>query len=464
MAREEITGIVWRDEVIEWTTARKSRNRVEVLRSERLVVESPEPRGEGEDPVAPDATDVGRALKASWGKSQGPITFAIGSHNLLMRVVKLPEADDEEMREMVLLQLDKFCPFPVETMVVSHEILCATEGTCDVLVVAAQQDHFRSLESVVDECGMQPDRVDVDVLGWWSLLQGHDKVAAAGRQLILLKDDPSCALIAVENGIPLLFRSLGDAGELSAQDYADEIAHEIDYTLTSIEIEHGPADELRLAVWHWNEVPADIIDRVAGDERWTLSVETFGALPPLSEGVARRQLTNGQALLDLVPDAWRAAEDARAMRRRFIWSSAAVLVVWVLGVAALFGLVQVQNRRLAAREGQLEEVRVPAMQVRDMRRRVKALAPQFDDDIVALDCLRDVAAALPPSNIDLKSFGYGRGKVQIAGRADTATLVYSFKSSLDKIERFKVVTLAGLTKTQQGENFRMTLETDEESK
>lgn len=458
---EEITGIVWHDEVVEWTTARKTRNRVEVLRSDRLVVESPAPTGEDETPVEPDAADIGRALKSSWGKFRGPITFAIGCQNLLMRVLKLPEAEEEEMREMVLLQLDKFCPFPVETMVVSHEILSTTDGNCDVLVVAVQQDQLRPLESVVDECGLQPDRVDVDVLGWWSLLREHEKVAASGRQLILLKDDPFCALIVIEHGVPLLFRSLGQAGELSAQEYADEIAHEIDYTLTSVEIEHGPADELKLAVWHWDEVPTDIVDRVTDDERWTLSVETFGALPSLSEGVARRQLMNGHALLDLVPDAWRAAEEARAMRRRVILSSAAILIIWVLGVAGLFGLVQVQKQRLAAQEARLEQVHGPAMHVRAMRRRVKALESQFDDDIVALDCLRDVSAALPPNNIDLKSFSYGRSKVAIAGRADTASLVYTFKSSLDELEGFNVVTLAGLTRTPQGENFRMTLEMSE---
>lgn len=477
MASDYTTGLVARDDLLEWTTLQGGKDGLAVVATHRTewkkpsggeaAPRSPEPEAVGEDaadtqgetteaaiPQGPaesagDGAEVRGPTPEEFQKAlsgvRGDTVVGLVSHDLLIRVIDLPAVDPAELASMVELQVDKFSPFPVETMVVSYEVIKRTHETCRVLVAAAQQSIVDSMGETLRTAGVEPARVDAVILGWWRLLREARALEDEARQVIVILDG-SCRDIAVfQDGLPVVVRSLNMDLDAAEEDIVRDLAEDVSSTFMSLELEHGVASHCSVAVWHRGDVPDEIKTELETACQCPVSTHLLDDLPPVSEGLARRQ-ANNVAGLDLTPRSWRLAGSARLFKKNMVIAAAAVFGVWLLGMGGLFLGLTLQNLRLSNLQTQAEEWRGPATEVRGLRRRVSVIRQYTDRRSSVLECLREICLVLPrePDKVELAQFSYRKTDVlNVGGSAVTVAQIYAFKRKLDKSSLFGDVILEG---------------------
>jgi hypothetical protein len=386
-----------------------------------------------------------------------PVALGIPASLTLLRIADLPTSDPDERRGMAELQIDKFSPFPIDESVISHEVLQQEEGHCRVLLSAIPTATVNEVADALRTAGIRTKWVDINILGWWRLLQDSGKISATGSHACLIIDDSACDLIVTIQGVPAAMRALSGLEDLSPQDRADELARDIVHTLASLDLDRAGESPSEVAIWHRGESPAELIQRLADPFAVTAHAYSLETLPPLAEGLLRRAQTRGRNMLDLAPPAWQQSEKSQRSRRRAILFSSVVLGVWAMGIAVLFGGLQIQKQMLARQEARLTALTAPAERVRSVRDRTLELEQYVDRTRSVLDCLREISELLPPG-IDLKSFTYHKAKtVELSGEASAVTLVYDFKQAMEKSKLFVSTDLPRIVHIANGkENFKLT--------
>lgn len=433
MAEELITALALAPNRVEWTTLRRRKGKIEVVEQ----LEKPLPEG-----VA--------SLKPAVVGLKGRVAACLSIEQVLLRVVRLPTTDLAEIREMAELQVDKFSPFPVEQMVISLEVLAQQDGASRVLIAATRREHVDQLGQTLAAAGLAAREVDITVLGWLRLLKEDPRIPAEGRHLLVMVEAFGTELLVLQDGAPVMIRSLGGVGESNAESSAEEIAEEINYTLTTLESEWGLQTPGVVQVWHRQNLPAAFLSALSERAGIALQTHPLASLPPLSEGLARRAIERGPHMLDLAPPDWRASFASKRFMRNLLTASLAFFAVWLVAVSALFAAVKLQQRRLASARAELAALRAPAQEVEQIKEQVRALERYLDPTFSALECLREISARIPPG-VDLTAFTYKKyGQIALRGEADSSDPIYDFFQALEKTELFPEVKPEGVTQQQRG--------------
>jgi hypothetical protein len=340
---------------------------------------------------------------------------------------------------MVQLQVDKFSPFPVDKMVVSHEVLAKRENGFVVLMAAALEEAISAGYRELESCGVRPGVVDACVLGRWQTLLDAGAVAPQGRQVVVVLEGTQPEIVVAQDGMPILFRQLGDASSLDAAALADEVLQETTYALTAIEMEHGGAELAGVRVVAGGQVPEAVAQAFARDYPGVAVAGIPGDLPSVATGLARRLAARreGEAGVDLVPAVFRQMGSARAFRRRLLRVALGIVLVWLAAVAGVCGYVVFERTQLARISAKRETWRQPALDVRAMRKRVAVIKRYMDHTYSVLECMRAVVSN-QPQGVDLTSFTYKKGEaVRVSGEGANVDVVYAFKTALDGSEIFR---------------------------
>ena len=442
MAKEFITGLVIGDGVVDYTTFTKGNGQSEKVSSQQVQLDLPAP-GESE---SPEAEVKGEHIVARCGALQGKVTVSLPAEQVLMKIVRLPVVDDDELIGMVELQIDKFSPFPVEDLVVSHEIMATIDEEYVVLIAAVKTEVVDELGQVMAAAGVTFPRVDVSILGWWRLIQDTEEIAATGRHVAVLLHDSAPELVVVHDGVPIAFRSLAGTTGMSGEDFVDDIASELNYTLVSLDREHGPAELDSVSVWHRGDQPKALLKRLSDDCGCPSSPKDAEMLPPLSEGLVRRELAD--ASMNLSPSAWRDVEEARVFKSTMARVATSVLAVWVFGVILFVGGLYLQQMRGNSLERELKEWQVPGREVRSMRRRISVIEKYMDRRSSALECLREISE-LQPSGVTLALFSYRQSEsLKLSGDASVRGQVLEFNNKLDGSKVFAKVIPGQIKRTR----------------
>ena len=94
--------------------------------------------------------------------------------------------------------------------------------------------------------------------------------------------------------------------------------------------------------------------------------------------------------------------------------AAAVFGLWAIGIGGLLGGLTFQNLRIARLKTKAAEWHKPAMEVRDLRRRVAAIGQYTDRRTSAMECLREICVRLPQTDMDLSLFSYRKDDIKLA--------------------------------------------------
>ncbi len=446
MAQHGITAVAWRNGTLEWTSLAAQGGKVSGQGVETLPV-----------PPTPEAL---KPVASKWG---GPLWLTLPASQTLLRVVSLPTTDDAELRGMAELQLDKFSPFPAESMVMALEVVERQEKATRVLLAAAQRDAIAAQAAALLEAGLLPAGVSVDLLGWWQNLQAAGKLAERGGELIVVLTPAGADLMALHNGHPLLFRTLSQNLTGSA-----ELIEELDFALLSLEAEWGE-EAPRLSVWRAAEVPVALAEAIQAHTELRVTVHELSALPALTEGVALRAAGAQPTIpqINLVLPDWLTEAKQRVLRRRLTLAGSIVGVAWFLAVAGVVAFSQMAKQRVAAMQREQAQLEKPAGEVRQQQELVKTLQQYADPAGTALEILREISNALPQEGVKLTSFIFSKGeKLTLRGEADDAKNIYAFQQGLKGAARFKQVQLHSITPPsgkQRNTTFSVTVALGEEA-
>jgi len=444
MAKDVATGVVLTDRELSWTSVRRTKSGVERLETETVPLPGPS----GKEPAEGAGEERLVVLKGVKARIRSGSAFVLPSTKVLLRSVRLPAVPDDELAGMVQLQLDKFSPFPVENLVFSHEVLRRDENELRVLIAAIERRAMESFTAEIEAAGLRPRRLDVCAMIRSRILKDAGEIPDEGRHPVVVITPEETEIIVFEDGAPVLFRALGGSMQGGDEELAAEVAREVEYSLMTMELECGPALLKTVGLWYSSE-SAYLKDRIA--EALPVSVESgaLDSLPPVSEGAAARMFDAGA--VNLVPAVWRSAGMARQFKKRMLTAAAVLLSVWVIMVGAGAGTMLYRRSGIDRLSSEAESLVAPAMQVRDLRRRVVLVKRYTDKRDSALEYLREISAILP-EGIDLSSFSYRKGEgVKISGAANAVDLVYRFKNAIDGSEMFKEAALTGPRKTPKGE-------------
>lgn len=362
------------------------------------------------------------------------VSLAVPSDQVLLRVVRLPSASREELRGMVDLQVDKFSPFPVESLSVDFEILGEDDDGLLVLIGAVREAVANGLRDDLTAAGLHPERVDVEAMGWWDVLCRREREPSESVEILLLMTAP-VQIIATRDGVPLAFRSLPLPEDSSPADTVQLLAEEIDYTVMALELEHGSAGQAAVEIWQDDGDTLDA-EALAGACGYGVSLHELKELESVSRGVAQRALAADRPRLDLTPAAWRQAEEAERFKRRMLMAGGASLALWLLLVGALGGAFVMRRSAHAATVRDRDQWMQQALEIREMRRRAFTLSKYTNQTHSALECLREIAVA-QADGVELRTFSYRKGEaIRLTGSAKAVNQIYAFKRRLDQSNLF----------------------------
>lgn len=469
--REPVTGLRLRQNVLEWTTVREGKNGIETLAARQAILEA-------DDTVLSDPEKLAAEIRRQCPELSGPVSLGLSSEHILLRVVDLPSTDRDEMAGMIKLQLDKFSPFPEDRMAVSHEVLQTTAGGCRVLIVAVQKEAIDFANAMCQKAGLELRRIDADVLGWWQVLADQGALpAGAGRRILLLLEEAGGILIAVQQGVPVAMKAVGSIRGLSPEEYAAEISHELNAFTLALDLEQGVVPVNGLDFWYRDLASESLAERLRGELGQEVKVCNLDTLPSPSAGVARRMLNppfeasltrkrEAPAVVDLVPAAWRTAEDSLRVKHRLVAASILVAGLWLIAGLGFLGGFAWERHHLTALERRMAALQKPADEVRTMQRRARAFEQYLNRKRSALECLREVSQRLP-ADVNITAFQFKKGKsVGLRGEALTVNPIYDFKQALDKSPLFSKIDMGSTQPAKRKEatiqTFQITLHLPEE--
>ena len=262
--------------------------------------------------------------------------------------------------------------------------------------------------------------------------------------MTILLDSETCDLFVTQDGVPVLFRSLGKTADLTAAD----LGSEMEYTLTILEAEYGIFRVDALVVWHWGGEPSDVISEFGKTVPTEIRVMEFQSLPTIPEALAKRLLDPGDAGLNLAPAEWRTGERTVLLKKHLVMATIGVGAAAALWIGGLFLGVHIQQIQLGRLEAKEKELKEPARQAREMRT-LLSLAEQYTNQTSsALECLLEVSRR-KPADIEFREFTYDNRTnryVEVRGdttRPDAQSSVLDFENALRQSSLFRAVKLDG---------------------
>ncbi len=464
MAKEITTGLIVAEESVAWSTLQGVRNRAQ----ETDQGDFPLPKADDTESAEAHAGIIGDVLKEHSSRFKGRISLGIPTDQVLLKVLELPGVEDEDLPGIVEIQADKLSPFPIENMVVSHEVLHRSEEGMRVLIAAVQVREVEKIGARLTDLGLSVRRVDVEVMGWMSVLADAGEIDSSGRQILILMTGSAPTIVLLNDGVPQVVRSIKSCGGIEGRELADELGREINFTLMSRELA-GDADDIPPVTVFSSHAEMDTLQSGLKESCGaSVTVKNLDELPQSARGVANRAAMSrggapaASALLDLTPPSWSAEHQSAVFKRKMIQAAAAIIGVWLLVVGSLLGFLYYEERQLDTLKAEHATISEPAKQVRLLRRRARTIESYVDHSQSALECLREIASLLP-DGIDLTSFSYRKNdQVKVSGIGNAVVVVYDFKNRLDESDFFPVAELNGPRTTKKGETFDVTFSLTEQ--
>lgn len=451
MAKAVHTGMIIGASAIEWYSLVKEGEHIAPAGSGRVEMDAEIKAflaGGGEAPKEALAR-----LRKELAGVGGDVSLGLSLGQVLLRVLTLPPSEPDEIKNMVDLQVDKISPFPVESLVVSHEALGRRGNSNFVAAVAVKQDIIGATRKFLDELGIVPVRVDLCSFAWWKGIGSSGALSGKGREAVLLMAEAQPGLIIFQDGLPVLFRSLGNSEDAGGEKVAGELAEEINYSLMSLELEHGAAPLSRLVVVREQQGQDALLEKLRAACDCEIIARTVSSLPSPAEGLARR-LAGGEGL-DLTPEATKHERVTQEFWKKIKIGSAAALGVWLAFVLVIACGMAWERHRIAGIEAEKTRYSKQIKEVKDMRDRVNTIMRYMDRRHSALECLREIII-LQPDGVDLASFSYRKGEsLKISGDAAGVNMVYDFKKQLDASKLFSGCSLQGPKRAKDRETFEI---------
>lgn len=442
MATTWITGISTDEHALSWTVLHRTKE-VWAVADQGCI---PLPQADAD--AAASAT--AGAWKTLVKHIRGDVVATLPTRQTLLRIGLFPSTDEDELRGMAELQATKFAPIPEDQLVLGLERVTTSEGSSLLAMAATPRDALDVLGSALQENGIRQFGVDVESLGWWHLLKEHEPVPQHEACLYFFVFENHTEMVLSREGVPILFESLPGcpAESENLTEWAQDLAGEIGYLLTTAEADWGPLEHPSAVVFaEAKAIGEALLQHFAAPHGGGTSAQTklLASLPPLSEGIARRHVAAADEAIhmDLSLPEWREADATRRLHRTLLRGTGIFLLLWLFCVSGFSLLLQTERSRISKLEAEVTRVERPATEVRRIRGKLKEWNLYADRTHSALETLREISGVMPPG-MELTMFAYRKGtNVTLRGEAGDTDPIYTFIRNLEQSALFTSVSTEG---------------------
>ena len=159
---------------------------------------------------------VGKAIKELFAKnwiSSKRVTIAIAGQAAIIRHIKMPLMEDNEVANAIHWEAERYIPFPVDEVTLDFKVIkrYADQNEMDVLMVCARNDIIYSHVETLKDLGFQTAAVDIQT---FSLMRaaGLENANTEGAVALLDIGFETSDLMVLKDGIPLFTRVIPLAG------------------------------------------------------------------------------------------------------------------------------------------------------------------------------------------------------------------------------------------------------------
>lgn len=390
--------------------------------------------------VEPRPSDPAAALEAAARRRPPPETaLAVGlpGAQALLRPAFFPTRDPAELRSMAGLFAEGIAPLPMDQMCFAFEEIAATEAGTHVWIALARRSTVDEIGAAFRSAGAPPERVDLNLLGWWEQRRETATGPAAGRRVLARVAGPTAEALALDHGMPIAVSTL-------PAENAGALADALGQFLSDLEWQHGALPLERVEIFAPAATAAgDAADALRDAVRAALGADdvTVHAVAEgeTAEGLARRAARDTPPALNLAPDEWRRERELAGRRRVLRRAALAFALVWAAGLAVFYGGLRWQRSRAVEEAKRAAALKSPADAALELRNRLRSFEVYASRALTPLEALREVSERLPPG-VELNSFNYRKNAtVALRGLSDQPEAIYDFLQALEQSPLFSKI-------------------------
>ena len=344
---------------------------------------------------------------------------------LLVKVIRLPVDEREDLEEKAQDELQKISPFPDEPLVTGVETVSETDSEIVAVAAALPDAAAEDISAALAAAKVRVTKTDITALGrlraFWPQICAKE---GAVRRLVLMNLDDGWDVLVLDEGAPVFLRGLGGEARTS-----DELARDVTLSLLQGEAFGGARAIDDVVVFSETPVDAATLEKLAAFGPVRVA-ETAGDEFESAEGVAQRAVEG--ATCDVTPAAWTAALREARFKKKLTVGVSAAAGVWLAIMGVLFGVPFVYGQLTARQKEQTKRHQVAYREARDVQEKLKMVQGYSDRAHGALMMLKHFSDNLPAAEgLILKSFSYKRGEtVSVQGETSSNADVYDYKDAL----------------------------------
>lgn len=459
-----VTGIDVGTSAIKMVSMKKNEaGKPEILKVSRYPMEGTE--WSIEDPDARERLVLAlRAARDAHGMAPGVAAFALPRERTIIRYLTLPSTNPAELKEMLMFDIERHVPFPLDKIQIDHSIVETREDSSVVKVAAAPSEEIEAWMEVFDAAGIRVEVVDVDVLAaCTSYIFDSDDTTPVRAVLDIGR---SRSNLGVLSGDKVRFSRTATFGENRLREYLGlkdskvqpersdprwvaDLATELNRLLHAYECEQG-AEGIKEIVLCGGAARIEGLDR---DLARTLNRRVRAAAPELHgvsgvDGVAGPELTVaiGLALrsldkpeINLIPDKVLAKRESGERRRvnRNIAIYAGIILLLLSGIVGVNFQAKFAHR--ARLQTALSNIEPKIKDIRRKKAEIDAIRANIDQENSFYNVLKELYRITPDNVMYLTINFEKRKQLDLRGRVPTDQDFLNLMNVLKESQYFKDV-------------------------
>lgn len=373
--------------------------------------------------------DALRGLSTRYAIAKTDLISIIPRYQVFMRTVKVPPATDEEVRNMLGFEAEKYLPFPVEKAVIDFYRFGApgATGATEIMLVAAKREIVEKHLAVLNQAGLFPDWVTITSMGVERLFSG-----VCENSIVLKIDEDSFETDIFLEGKLQLSRGLALPAHNKKAEHVALIERELHNSCDAVRGLHVIPSVQNVYYLGDNEA---VINRLAADGITSLqkadirkSLGTRAIPASASESqLSRCAVPIGVALssrnvINLIPrDIQTTRTSDRKMKVNVIAAvTAAGLLLLFAGIYSVVGY-----RNFSASREKIQHIKLLEPEIRELRvidQKLGLVADFTAGNLYPLEIIEELSALLP-ANAYIRQLHYDEDqkKLSLLGRTDSYT-------------------------------------------
>ena len=450
------------------------------------------PSHDADDPLRPHQ-EVLETLLDTYRLRGGSVVASVPAAQTVMRNLTLPFRDTRRIRQVIKYTMDEHMPFDPDDVVADFRLLPGDEPSqTRVFAVAAPQAFIAHAIAMLNEIGLEPILLDVDVLG----LSNAARLALpslperallvdvqAERTLLTLHDHgQACFARSWSSGWPrasgVLETYAARMGQqLQRTAYAYENALQKSFDAECVVLSGAPDEDaptLAAALEQDVGAPVQLWPGAADAWRGQGAVEN-GRQTVVALGLALRGLHRQAAGFNLRREQFALHQELEQLRGRLVTVGCMLVGLAAMGIGSLYLDAHFKAQRLQQLRTEISQIfqaaapnERPVQPALQMQEKVKALQDKLSafEDLVGgqlsgLDALREISDQAPGDQalktLNIDSFTYNAKTIDISGAIGQIEDVQTLKDALEASSHILEVKINSIDPGANQVKFRLTL-------